>query len=142
MHGCPLSLGPYLEVECINQSETNFSRTAQSQQFWQGGICHVWTFQSDKHWRHSQKERLANKLVDIQQTYVSVEKMVRPLISTKTVCRQAVKNLRILEWFLSFLDWMFLFKGKKVFSVYEFQFLEIIYERSEKIDVACMGSIG
>ena len=68
--------------------------------------------------------------------------MVRPLISTKTVCRQAVKNLRILEWFLSFLDWMFLCKGKKVFSVYEFQFLEIIYERSEKIDVVCMGSIG
>ena len=34
MHGCALHLGPYLEVDCMNQSETNFSRTAQSQRFW------------------------------------------------------------------------------------------------------------
>ena len=61
---CPLRLGLYLKVECMNQSETNFSRTAQSQRFWQGAICHVWTFQLDKHWGHSQKERLAYKLVD------------------------------------------------------------------------------
>ena len=27
MHGCPLRLGLYLKVECMNQSETNFSRT-------------------------------------------------------------------------------------------------------------------
>ena len=64
MHGCPLRLGPYLEVECMNQSEINFSRTAQSQWFWQGAICHVWTSQLDKHLIHSQKERLAYKLVD------------------------------------------------------------------------------
>ena len=64
MHGCPLHLGPYLEVECMNQSETNFSRTAQFQRFWQGAICHIWTSQLDKHWRHSQKERLAYELVD------------------------------------------------------------------------------
>ena len=64
MHGCPLCLGPYLEVECMNQSETNFSRTAQFQRFWQGAICHIWTSQLDKNWRHSQKERLAYKLVD------------------------------------------------------------------------------
>ena len=64
MHGCPLRLGPYLEVDCMNQSETNFSRTAQSKWFWQGAICNVWTFQLDKHWRHSQKERLTYNLVD------------------------------------------------------------------------------
>ena len=49
----------------MNRSETNFSRTAESQWLWQGAICHVWTSQFDKHWRHSQKERLAYKLVDI-----------------------------------------------------------------------------
>ena len=33
--GCPLHLGLYLKVECMNLSETNFSRTAKSQQrFW------------------------------------------------------------------------------------------------------------
>ena len=64
MHGCPLCLGTYLKVECMNQSETNLSRTAQSHWFWQGAICHVWTSQLDQRWRHSQKERLAYKLVD------------------------------------------------------------------------------
>ena len=64
MHGCPSCLGPYLKVECMNQSETNFSRTAHSQRFWQGAICQVWTSQLDKHWQHSQKETLAYKLVD------------------------------------------------------------------------------
>ena len=62
--GCPLRLGLYLKVECMNLSETNFSRTAESQRLWQGAICHVWTSQFDKHWRHSQKQRLAYKLVD------------------------------------------------------------------------------
>ena len=28
--GCPLRLGLYLKVECMNQSETNYSRTAES----------------------------------------------------------------------------------------------------------------
>ena len=64
MHGFPSCLGQYLEVECLNWNETNFSRTTQSQRFWQGVIWHVWTSQFDKHWRHSQKERLAYKLVD------------------------------------------------------------------------------
>ena len=64
MYGCSLRLGLYLKVDCMNQSETNFSRTAQSQRFWQGAICHVWTSKLDKHWRHSQKERLTYKLVD------------------------------------------------------------------------------
>ena len=54
--GCPLRLGLYLKVECMNLSETNFSRTAESQRLWQGAICHVWTSQFDKHWRHSQKQ--------------------------------------------------------------------------------------
>ena len=49
----------------MNQSETNFSRTAQSQRFWQGAICHVWTSKLDKHWRHSQKERLAYKIYQL-----------------------------------------------------------------------------
>ena len=62
--GCPLRLGPYLKVECMSQSETNFSRTAHSQRFWQGAICHIWTSKLDKHCRHSQKESLAYKLVD------------------------------------------------------------------------------
>ena len=70
MHGCPSRLGPYLEVECMNRHETNFSRTTQSQRFWQGAIWHVWTSQFDKHWRHSQKERLAYKLVDINHFYL------------------------------------------------------------------------
>ena len=48
--GCPLRLGLYLKVERMNLSETNFSRTAESQQLWQGAICHIWTFQFDKHW--------------------------------------------------------------------------------------------
>ena len=26
MHPCPLHLEPYLEVECVNHSETNFSQ--------------------------------------------------------------------------------------------------------------------
>ena len=56
MHGCLLRLGPYLEVECMNQSETNFSITAEFQQLWQGAISHVWTSQFDKHWQHSQKQ--------------------------------------------------------------------------------------
>ena len=64
MHGCPSRLGPYLQVECMNQSKTNFSRTAQSQRGWQGAIWHIWTSKCDKHWRHSHKERLAYKLVD------------------------------------------------------------------------------
>ena len=64
MHGCPLRLGPHLVVDSMNQSETNFSSTAQSQRFLQGAICNVWTSQLDKHWRHSQKERLPYKLVD------------------------------------------------------------------------------
>ena len=50
-----LRLGLYLKVECMNQSETNFSRSAHSQRFWQGAICHVWTSQFDKHWGQSQK---------------------------------------------------------------------------------------
>ena len=54
--GCPLRLGLYLKVECMNLSETNFSRTAESQRLWQGAICHVWTSQFDKHWRQSQKQ--------------------------------------------------------------------------------------
>ena len=37
----------------MNLSETNFSRTAESQWLWQGAI---WTFQFDKLWRHSQKQ--------------------------------------------------------------------------------------
>ena len=51
-----LRLGLYLKVECMNLSETNFNRTAESQRLWQGAICHVWTFQFDKHWRQSQKQ--------------------------------------------------------------------------------------
>ena len=51
--GCPLRLGLYLKVECMNLSETNFSRTAESQWLWQGAICHVWTSQFDKHWQQS-----------------------------------------------------------------------------------------
>ena len=54
--GCPLRLGLYLKVECMNLSETNFSRTAESQRLWQGAICHVWTSQFNKHWRQSQKQ--------------------------------------------------------------------------------------
>ena len=54
--GCPLRLGLYLKVECMNLSETNFSRTAESQRLWQGAICHVWTSQLNKHWRQSQKQ--------------------------------------------------------------------------------------
>ena len=65
MHGCPLRLGPHLVVDSMKKSETKFSSTAQSQRFLQGAICNVWTSQLDKHWRHSQKERLAYKLVDI-----------------------------------------------------------------------------
>ena len=51
-----LRLGLYLKVECMNQSETNFSITAEFQQLWQGAISHVWTSQFDKHWQHSQKQ--------------------------------------------------------------------------------------
>ena len=69
MHECPLLLGPYLEVEWINQSETNFSRAAQSQRFWQGVICHVWKSQFYKHWRHSQKKEY--ELVDEPLTILS-----------------------------------------------------------------------
>ena len=29
--GCPLRLGLYLKVKCMNRSETNFSRTTESQ---------------------------------------------------------------------------------------------------------------
>ena len=54
--GCPLRWGLYLKVECMNLSETNFSRTAESQWLWQGAICHVWTSQFNKHWRQSQKQ--------------------------------------------------------------------------------------
>ena len=54
--GCPLRLGLYLKVECMNRSETIFSRTPESQQIWQGAICYVWTSQFDKHWRQSQKQ--------------------------------------------------------------------------------------
>ena len=49
-------MGLYLKVECMNQSETNFSITAEFQQLWQGAISHVWTSQFDKHWQHSQKQ--------------------------------------------------------------------------------------
>ena len=31
---CPIRLGLYLKVECMNQSETKFSRTAESQGLW------------------------------------------------------------------------------------------------------------
>ena len=54
--GCPLRLELYLKVECMNLSETNFSRTAESQRLWQGAIFHVWTSQFDKHWRQLQKQ--------------------------------------------------------------------------------------
>ena len=53
--GCPLRLGLYLKVECMNL-ETNFSRIAESQRLWQGAICNVWTSQFDKHWRQSQNQ--------------------------------------------------------------------------------------
>ena len=46
--GSPLRLGLFFKVECMNLSETNW--------LWQGAICHVWTFQFDKHWQHSQKQ--------------------------------------------------------------------------------------
>ena len=36
--GCPLRLGLYLKVECMNLSETNFGRTAESQWLWQGAM--------------------------------------------------------------------------------------------------------
>jgi len=54
--GCPLRLGLYLKVECMNLSETSFSRTSESRRLWQGANCHVWTSQLDKHWWHSQKQ--------------------------------------------------------------------------------------
>ena len=40
---------PYLKVECMSPSETDLSRTALAQRFWQGAIWHIWTFQFDKH---------------------------------------------------------------------------------------------
>ena len=63
---CPLRLGLYLKVECMNLSETNFSRTAESQRLWQGAICHVWTLQFDKHWRQSQKQLQKYNIRDIR----------------------------------------------------------------------------
>ena len=39
----PSRVGPYLKVEGMNRIETNFIRAAQSQQFLQGTIRHVWT---------------------------------------------------------------------------------------------------
>ena len=63
--GCPLHLGLNLKVECMNLSETNFSRIAESQKLWQGAICHVWTSQFNKHWRQSQKENYKTTILDI-----------------------------------------------------------------------------
>ena len=57
----------YLKVECMNLSETNFSRTAESQRLWQGAICHVWTSQFDKHWRQSQKQLQKYNIRDVFQ---------------------------------------------------------------------------
>ena len=36
--GCPLRLGLYLKVECMNLSETNFSRTTDLSSY---GKCHL-----------------------------------------------------------------------------------------------------
>ena len=63
---CHLRLGLYLKAECMNRSETNFSRTAESQRLWQGAICHVWTSQFDKHWRQSQKQLQKYNIRDSQ----------------------------------------------------------------------------
>ena len=54
--GCPLHLGLYFKVECVNLSETNLSKTAESQGLWQGVVCHVLTSQFDKRWQQSQKQ--------------------------------------------------------------------------------------
>ena len=65
--GCPLRLGLYLKVECMNLSETNFSRTAESQWLWQGAICHFWTSQFDKHWQQSQKQLQKYNIRDLPE---------------------------------------------------------------------------
>ena len=72
MHGCPLHLEPYLEVECMNQNETNFSRTAKSQRLWQGAICHIWTYQFNKHWRQSQKQLQKYNIRDFITTLIFI----------------------------------------------------------------------
>ena len=63
--GCPLRLGLYLKVECMNLSKPNFSRITEFQGLWQGVICHVWTFQFDKHWRQSQKQLQKYNIRDV-----------------------------------------------------------------------------
>ena len=68
--GCPLCFGLYLKVECMNLSETNFSRTAESQQLWQGAICHVGTSQFDKHWRHLQKRLQKYNIQEAMENFV------------------------------------------------------------------------
>ena len=67
--GCPLRLGLYLKVECMVQSETNLSRTPESQRLLQGAICHVWTSQFNKHRQQSQKQLQKYNIRDCDAIY-------------------------------------------------------------------------
>ena len=69
---CPLHLELYLKVQCMNGSETNFSRTAESQRLWQGAICHVCIFQFNKHWRQSQKQLQKYNIRDFITTLIFI----------------------------------------------------------------------
>ena len=88
---CPLRLGLYLKVECINLSETNFSITAESHRLWQGAICHVWTSQFDKHWWQSQKQLQKYNIRDVNHSATSHvkphlnEKLMRASINLHTI---------------------------------------------------------
>ena len=79
----------------MNLSETNFSRTAESQWLWQGAICHIWTSQLDKHWRHLQKQLQKYNVRDIdnlRQEVLAIPRFSKMCLSPSVLSDLAVSR--------------------------------------------------